>query len=182
MSYFDIFIGLIFLLGAIKGYIKGLIVEIFSFLAFFIGLFISIEMTIPISKAIFEGTAYYQALTVGVFIGLFIVVIILINLFAKIIKKAVDLTFIGFFDNLLGSLAAIFKWAFMISMIIWVMDSVGFSLPQEWTQGSIFYTYVQDLGPIVFNWLADMLPFMKDLIDSLENMGDSKMETYTFLN
>jgi membrane protein required for colicin V production len=182
VSYFDIFLGVIFLLGAVKGYIKGLVVEIFSFLAFFVGLFVSIELTIPISKIIFEGTAYSQVLTVGVFIALFIVVIVIINLAAKILKKALDLTFIGFFDNILGSIAAIFKWAFMVSMVIWVMDSVGFSLPQTWIQGSIFYAHVQGIGPVVFNWLAEMLPFIKDMIDSLENIGDNKIESYTFLN
>lgn len=182
MSYFDIFLGVIFLLGAIKGYIKGLIVEIFSFLAFFIGLFVSIKLTVPIAKVIFEGSDYFQALTVGVFIALFLIVIVVINLAAKIIKKAVDLTFIGFFDNILGSIAAIFKWAFMISMVIWVLDSVGFNLPAEWIEGSIFYAHVEGLGPVVFRWLADLLPFIKDMIDSLEHIGDNKSPSYTFLN
>ncbi len=62
------------------------------------------------------------------------------------------------------------------------MDSVGFSLPQNWIQGSIFYAHVQGIGPVVFNWLAEMLPFIKDMIDSLENIGDNKIESYTFLN
>jgi len=181
VSYFDIFLAVVFLLGAVKGYIKGLIVEIFSFLAFFVGLFISVELTVPISKAIFEGSSYFQIMTVGVFIALFIIIIVLINLGAKIIKKVIDLTFIGFFDNILGSLAAVFKWAFMISMVIWVLDSVGFSLPEAWITGSLFYGYVQDMGPLVFNWLGDLLPFIKDMIDSLENIGDNKLETYTFL-
>ena len=180
MGYLDIFFILIFALGAIKGFSKGLIVELFSFLAFFIGLFAAIKLTIPFSTRFFSETDYFQLVTVGVFIALFLVAIILINLAAKALKKAVDLTFLGLFDNVLGALAAIFKWAFIISVVFWVFDSIGLRLPSEHTEESIAYPFVKNIGPKTFQWLSEMLPFIQDMIDSLKNIGDNQRSVYTF--
>lgn len=181
MNYLDIFFIVILVLGAVKGYLKGFIVEIFSFFAFFIGLFVAIELTIPLSNRFFVDSDYFQLYTVAVFLLLFFLSLILINLAAKAIKKVVDLTLLGIFDNILGSLAAAFKWAFIISVILWVFDSIGLRLPTEQTRGSFFYAYIRDIGPVTFQWLSEMLPFIEDMIDSLKNIGDKHGSVYTFL-
>lgn len=181
MNYLDIFFIVILLLGAVKGYLKGFIVEAFSFLAFFVGLFIAIELTIPISNRFFAGSDYFQLYTVAVFLLLFFLSLLLINLAAKAIKKVIDLTFFGIFDNVLGALAAAFKWAFIISVIFWVFDSIGLRLPSEQTADSFFYPYIKELGPVTFEWLSKVLPFVEDMIDSLKNIGDKDRSVYTFL-
>lgn len=146
--------------------------ELFSFLAFFVGLFMAIELTIPVARRFFASSDHFQVLTVIVFVALFVVVVILINLVAKMIKKAVDLTFMGFFDNLLGALAGIFKWAFILSVFFWVFDSIGLRLPEEHAGDSLLYPLVQALGPGTFRGLSDLLPFINDMIDSLKNIGE----------
>lgn len=181
MNYLDLFFIIIFILGAVKGYLKGLIIELFSFLAFFVGLFVAIELTVPFANRFFQGSDYFQLLTVAVFVALFLVAVVLINLVAKTIKKAVDLTFIGVFDNILGALAAVFKWAFIISVVFWVFDSIGLRLPSTQTEASAIYPIVENIGPKTFQWLSEMLPFMRDMIDSLKNIGDKPRSVYTFL-
>lgn len=181
MSYLDIFLVIILVLGAVKGYLKGFVVEMLSFLAFFVGLFIAIELTIPISNRFFAGSDYFQLYTVAVFLFLFFLSLILINLTARLIKKAVDLTILGIFDNILGSLAAVFKWAFIISVVLWVFDSIGLRLPSEQTADSFFYPYIKDIGPATFQWLSEMLPFIRDMMDSLKSIGDKEQSVYTFL-
>lgn len=160
---------------------KGLIVELFSFLAFFVGLFVAIELTVPLSNRFFQDSGYFQLLTVGVFVALFLGAVVLINLAAKTIKKVVHLTFIGLFDNILGSTASIFKWAFIISVVFWVFDSIGLRLPAEQTETSLIYPAVKNIGPQTFIWLSEMLPFIQDMIDSLKNIGDKQHSVYTFL-
>lgn len=179
MNYLDIFFVAVFVLGAIKGYVKGLIVEVFSFLAFFIGLFMAIELTIPISSLLFRDSGFFQVITVLVFMGLFLVIVVLINLTGRFIKKAVNIVFLGLVDNVLGSIAAIFKWTFILSVMIWVFGSVGFTLPKNLTEGSFCYSYVQFMGPEVFDWLSRVLPFIREMIDSLENIGDRNPSSFT---
>ena len=88
-----------------KGYTRGLIVELFSLVGFFIGLFIAIELTIPVAERFFADSDYFQLFTVLVFAGLFVLTVLAVSLVAKMIKKVLDLTFLGFFDNILGALA-----------------------------------------------------------------------------
>ncbi|MEQ8554214.1 MAG: CvpA family protein [Cyclobacteriaceae bacterium] len=181
MNYLDIFFIVVFILGAIKGYMKGLIIEIFSFLAFFIGLFVAIELTIPVANRFFSSSDYFQIFTVAVFVVLFLAVVLIINLLAKALKKALDLTFLGLFDNILGALAGIFKWAFIISVFFWVFDSIGLRLPNDQADDSLIYPVIRNIGPATFEWLSNMLPFIQDMIDSLKNIGDKHKGVYTFL-
>lgn len=181
MNLLDIFFIIIIILGAVKGYLKGFIVEIFSFLAFFVGLFIAIELTVPIANYFFSGSDFFQLLTVGVFLFLFFIAIVVINIMARAMKKAVDLTFLGILDNVLGAVAAVFKWAFILSVVFWVFDSIGLRLPSAYTEDSIIYPYIQNIGPGIFQWLSEMLPFIRDMIDSLKNIGEKERSVYTFL-
>lgn len=181
MNYLDIFFIVVFILGAIKGYMKGLIIEVFSFLAFFVGLFVSIELTIPVANRFFSSSDYFQIYTIAVFIMLFLAAVLIINLLAKALKKVLDLTFIGLFDNILGALAGVFKWAFIISVFFWVFDSIGLRLPGDQSDDSLIYPIIQNIGPATFEWLSNMLPFIQDMIDSLKNIGDKHKGVYTFL-
>lgn len=160
---------------------KGFVMEIFSFVGFFAGLFAAIKLTVPLSNSFIQDTEYFQLLTVGVFIVLFVIVVLIVGLLGKILKKAIDITFLGFFDNLLGAIASVFKWAFIFSVIIWVFDSIGMRLSPEWQDESLIYPFVEVIGPKTFEWVSKVMPFVKDMIDSLENIGDKSQSIYSFL-
>lgn len=181
MNYLDIFFLVVFVIGAIKGYMRGLIVEIFSFVAFFVGLFVAIELTIPVANQFFSSSDYFQAMSIAVFIVLFLIAVLLINLAAKAVKKVIDLTFLGFFDNVIGALAGAFKWAFIISVFFWVFDSIGIRFPDHLASSSVIYPYIESLGPKTFELIGNMLPFIEDMIDSLKNIGEKGKGVYTFL-
>ncbi|MBV6643145.1 MAG: CvpA family protein [Cyclobacteriaceae bacterium] len=181
MSWLDILFIVVFGIGAIKGYNKGFIIEIFSFIAFFLGLFLAIELTLPLANIYFEGSDHFYLLTVFVFIGVFIGVIFGVNLLARIIKKAVDLTFLGFFDNILGVIASVIKWAFIISVFFWVLDSIGFRLSESQMSDSVIFPWIKDIGPAIFRWVANILPFIRDMMDSMDDIGKKQRELYTFL-
>lgn len=179
MNYLDIFFLVLFGLGAIKGFLKGLIVEVFSFLAFFVGLFLSLELTIPVAENFFGGGDYFQFFTVIVFIGLFLVSVLGVNLLAKILKKALDLTFLGFFDNALGAVIGVFKWAFILSVFFWVFDSIGLRAPGQYTDTSKIYPLIENLGPATFEWISNFLPFVREMLDSLRNIGEKQKSVFT---
>ncbi|WP_258102729.1 CvpA family protein [Marinoscillum sp. MHG1-6] len=181
MEFLDIFFLVVFLFGLIKGYLKGLIVEVFSFIGFFVGLFVAIELTIPVSNHFMGDGQFAQLVSVGVFVMLFILVLLIMNLGAKILKKAIDVTFLGLFDNILGALAGMFKLAFILSVFIWVFDSLGIRLSSEMAGDSFLYPLVEMIGPTVFTWVSEIIPLIKDMMDSLENFGGNSESVYTFL-
>jgi membrane protein required for colicin V production len=181
LSYLDIFFIVIFVIGAIKGYRKGFVVELFSFVGFFAGLFAAIELTIPIAQKFFINSDYFQLLTIAVFVVLFILVLIAITYLGIWLKKVIEVTFLGVFDNVLGALASILKWAFIFSVLIWVFDSIGVSLSKEIQEESMLYPIIEVIGPKGFHFLSQIMPFLKDMIDSLENISDKTKSVYTFL-
>lgn len=182
METLDIILLILLGLGAFKGYSRGFIVEIFSFVAFFIGLFLALELTVPVATGLFGKSDYFEVSAILVFIALFILLSLAIKAGAKALKNIIDMTLFGTLDNLVGAVAGAFKWAFVISIIFWVFDSVGFDLKDRYAQDAIIFPYIVDIGPTVFEWLGQVIPFIRDLIDSLENLPKGKRSLMTFLN
>ena len=150
MGTFDIIL-LIFLgLGAVKGYANGFIVEFLTFIAFFIGLFLALELTVPVSLSLFEGRDYFDVGAVIVFIALFILLSLAIKAGAKALKKVIDMTIFGSIDNLMGAFAGAIKWAFVLSVIFWVLDSVGFEIEERYAANAIIFPYIVGIGPTFF--------------------------------
>lgn len=182
MSTVDIALVILLGFGAVKGYLQGFIVELFSFLAFFIGLFLALELTVPVSVNLFGDSSYFEFAAIFVFIGLFILLSMLIKLGAKGLKKAVDITVFGTLDNLVGAFAGLLKVAFILSIVFWIFESVGTEFVNQYVDESTIFPYIVGIGPKVFGWLAEALPFIDDLIDSMEKMSDSKNTFMTFVD
>lgn len=160
---------------------QGFIVEIFSFIAFFVGLFLALELTVPVSLEFFGDSDYFDFIAILVFIVLFLLLSFGIKLAAKFIKNAIDVTFFGTLDNIAGAIAGIAKWAFIISIVFWIFDSVGFELSDRYGDNSMILPYIVGIGPKVFGWLSEVLPMMKDLIDSMEDLSKKKNDFMTQL-
>lgn len=170
MITLDIVILILVGLGALKGYRRGFVVEIFSFVAFFIGLYLALELTIPVSVGLFGETSYFGIISVVVFIALFILLSLLIKAGAKALKNMIDTTLLGAVDNLAGALAGGIKWAFILSMIFWVFSSVGFDLASRYAPNAIVFPYILHIGPAIFEWLGQVIPMIRDFMDSMQNM------------
>ncbi|MEO9872222.1 CvpA family protein [Ekhidna sp.] len=181
MSTFDLVLIILLGIGTFKGYGRGFIVEIFSFIAFFVGLYLALELTIPVSNELFGGSNYFEIASIFVFIVLFIFLSMAIKVGAKALKNAIDMTLFGSLDNIAGAVIGILKWAFVLSVIFWVFESVGFDLTDRYADETILFPYIVHIAPAVFEWLSYILPFLKDMIDSLENMPKKNNTFMTFL-
>ena len=181
MNIFDIIVLLLLGLGAIKGYQQGFIVEIFSLLAFFLGLFLALKLTIPISRSLFSSGSFFEMGAIITFILLFLLLTITIKVGAKAIKSFVHITFLGILDNLFGALVGSFKFAFIVSIVFWVLDSVGLDIVTEYMDDAIIFPYIVGVGPKIFEWLSTLLPFIRELIDSMESLPNDKNTMLTRL-
>ena len=161
---------------------RGFIVEFFSFIAFFLGILLALELTIPVSKNFFGDSNYFEVIAVGVFAVLFILLTLAVKMGAKFLKGAIDMTIFGTLDNVAGAVAGIFKWAFLVSIIFWVFESVGFDLVESYAHNTLLFSYIGGIVPTFFEWLGYIIPFIQDLIDSMESMPDGKDTYMTILN
>ena len=181
MNTVDIVLLAILGFGAVKGYLNGFIVEIASFFGFFIGLILALQLTIPVTTWLFSGSDYFDFIAVGVFISLFILLTVGIKMGAKLLKKMIDVTIFGTLDNLVGAVTGLLKWGFLVSMLAWVFESVGFSFHSQLTEESSIFPYLAKIGPAIFGWLGNIIPFFQDLIDTLDSIPSSKEEYLTFV-
>lgn len=181
MVLFDIILLVLLGLGALKGFRNGFIVEIFSFFAFFIGLFIALEFTIPVTLSLFGSSSFFDLIAIVVFILLFVLLSFLIRLGARSIKNVVDFTLLGTVDNFFGAVAGIFKSAFIISIIFWVIESVGVDVVDKYSDDTVIFPYIVGIGPTVFEWLSELIPLIRDLIDTMDSLPNQKDSVLTML-
>lgn len=170
MNYVDIFLVVILGLGAVRGYSKGLIIELFSFIAFFVGLFVAIKFSGPVATVFFGGSDFYGLAVIGVFVLLFITLSVAINLVAKLIKKGVNLIFLGWFDNLLGAVLGILKWGFLVSILIMILNAINLTLPEADLESSRIFPLVEPIGLMAFRMMESIFPSIKEFMDSIRGI------------
>ena len=82
----------------------------------------------------------------------------------------IDLTILGSVDNLLGAMLGVFKWAFLLSLMLWLFNQVNIRVPDDLTEGSILFDKIEGLAPMVGNLIAAILPFTEDLFESVTEL------------
>ena len=168
MNYLDIFLIFILAFSAYKGYQKGLLVALFSLLAFFLGLFMAIKFTAPISVKFFSDSAYFEWIAIAIFIAIFALLILGIHLLSKALKTILDFTPLGILDNILGAALNIFKIAFVLSILFWVIDSLGIDFSNEYIDNSIILSYIILFAPKSFEAIGSFIPYFKDIFDMFD--------------
>lgn len=169
MSTFDYFLLIPILFGAFMGYRKGLLLELVSLLALVLAILGGLKFlnaALPIVRD-FVGDVG-GVLPYLTFIVVFIAIILIVYLTGFILKKIIDFTPFGFFDNFLGAVLGAIKWCFAISLLLYVSDMAGISITDKTASESIVYPVVLKATPYALNILGYVLPFVKTLVESLK--------------
>ncbi|MDH5379616.1 MAG: CvpA family protein [Cyclobacteriaceae bacterium] len=171
MKTIDIVLLIILLFGAYRGYRKGFLMEIIAIAALILGIIggfrlLHVGMEFLDERFDINGTI----LPYVAFLLIFIAIIILVNLLGKSLKTLIDLTLLGSFDNLAGSLIGILKWAFGISVIFWISGSFNLAFPQETTEGAFIYPLIESFAPTVINGLGYIFPFLEGFVNSVREI------------
>ncbi|MDN5201554.1 CvpA family protein [Fulvivirgaceae bacterium BMA10] len=171
MGTLDIIFLVVLGFGAYRGYKKGLLLELIGFLALVIaivGAFKLLHVGIAFLENHFNG--FSHILPFIAFILLFVGIIILINILGRAIKKILDLTLLGSVDNLFGAILGILKWSFGVSLFLWLITKAGFGLPEHLTENTFLYPIIEPIGPQVIDFVASIVPYSEELIDSIKEM------------
>ncbi len=174
MNYIDITIVILLLISAIRGLVKGFIYEIASLIALLAGVwgaikFSGITKTFIIEKLTFNS----QHIDIIAFIVTFIGIIILIHFIGKAIEKAVEAVALGIVNRLFGMLFAVFKAAFILGIVIIVIERVdpeSSIIPQEDIKQSKLYTPLQNITTSTFPFLLELY---NEIVDEPEKKGRS---------
>lgn len=167
MSKADIFLLIFFLIGAYTGYKNGFLMSLFSILAIVLGVLggfklmgwamIYLQDEFHADKAVLPYIA---------FVVVFILIVLVVTLIGRMFRDSIDKTFLGSMDKAMGACLGLFKTAFMISVIIWITDSLKFTPPEEWISESWLYPFTASIAPKVSSWVGSFIPFFKEIFQS----------------
>lgn len=168
MKVIDIIILVILVLGAFRGFQKGLLLEIVGLFGFFLGIIGGFQFT-PFVAELIDGwfTTVPGLVPIISFIIVFVVIVLAVNLIGMVLKKTIDLTLLGAFDDLAGALAGIVKWGLALSFLLWLLSFFGFQLADQYIEGALLYPFIVGLAPWMIDTISIVLPFVKEFFDSL---------------
>ena len=78
-------------------------------------------------------------------------------------KHSIDKSFLGTVDQVMGGVLGAFKTLFMLSIVIWIMDSFKFIPKTAWTEGSWLYPFTALLAPRTADWIGGFIPVFKEI-------------------
>jgi len=167
----DIILLIPLLFGGYLGYKKGLVLEFVGILALIIAIIGSLKL---LNEGIRFLSGYFpdysNILPFITFIGLFVIILIGISLLGRFLKKMIDLTILGSVDNILGAILGVFKWAFLISVLLWIFNQINIRVPADLTEDSYIYEKVAGLAPMVGDFVSSIFPFTEDLFESVSEI------------
>jgi membrane protein required for colicin V production len=164
LSKIDIALALIVLFGAYRGYKDGFLMGLISLVAVILGVFLGFKlMDVGMDFLHEHFNADDKMLPYISFFVVFIIVVVLVTLLGKSIRNSIDKTFLGRVDEYMGLLLGAFKTIFMLSIVLWIADSLKYKFKPDWTEGSWLYPFTAKLAPDLAGWIAQFLPFFREI-------------------
>ena len=164
MSKVDIALSLILAVGAYLGYKRGFLMELFYLVAIVLGIFVGFKlMGWGMDFLQREFNADKSFLPYLSFIIIFVLVLLLVIFLGQRIKNSVDQTFLGKVDSIAGAAIGLLKFAFCISILIWIVESLKIKIPENWIAGSHLYPIVAKVASYFSGFLGKFIPFFKEI-------------------
>jgi len=168
LKVIDFIIVFVLILGAFRGFQKGFVLEVIGIIGFILGIVAGLYFTPYLSDLLSGLFEQFPGLArIICFIIIFILVVVAINLVGMVVKKTIDLTPLGTFDDMAGALVGILLWAITLSFLLWFVGFFGIELGAEYTGGSLIYPFIANLAPAVVETVSTAMPFVKEFFDSL---------------
>ena len=151
MNLLDIILIVPFIWFAYRGFQKGLVIELASLVALILGIWAAIYFSFFAADFLSDnfdiGPRY---LPVIAFIITFIVVVMGVYLIGRIIEKFIDILALGLLNKLAGLAFGLVKAAFLLSIIILVINSFDANqsiITPKLRDGSFLYKPVERFAP-----------------------------------
>ncbi|OJV21577.1 MAG: hypothetical protein BGO30_02430 [Bacteroidetes bacterium 41-46] len=160
----DIIILVCLIPALFAGFMKGLVRQVAAVLALILGVWAGYHFSDFVSSKLISWIDTDQnILNIISFAAIFIVVLILVNLAGRAAEGIVKMVLLGWLDKLAGVIFALVKYAFVFSIIVYLLESLDEILeflPRETLDNSVLYGYLSKIAPAIF-------PYLKNLVSHL---------------
>jgi membrane protein required for colicin V production len=167
LSIVDIVLLLLFVPAVIAGIRKGFIRQIAGLIALILGIWAGYHFSAFLSgKLNIWLDSISSFVNILSFAIIFAGVLIIVSIIGQFVAGIVKLALLGWLDKVLGILFAIIKTAFILSIVIYLLNSFDLLwsfLPKKSLDDSILYSLLQEIAPRLF-------PYLKGLQDIAFNI------------
>lgn len=164
MSYIDIALVIVVILGAVKGYREGFLMELFSLLGIILGILGGFKLMglalIYLSDHFNVDEKVLPYIAFGI---VFIAILLIVTLIGRSLKLYIDKSFLGKVDQAAGAFLGLFKTAFLLSVALWLLDSFHVGFPENWSADSVVLPKIAAIAPAVATWVGAFFPSFKDI-------------------
>ena len=136
-----------------RGFQKGFIIELSSLVALILGIYFAINFSYFASDFLARnfnvGDKY---LSIIAFVFTFMVIVFVVFMIGKILEKFIDIILLGFVNKLAGAAFGIIKAIFLISVILWIINSFDYSksiIKENTKQKSMLYKPIENFAPMI---------------------------------
>ena len=166
MSGLDIGLIILSIFGAYKGYRQGFLMELFSLAGIVLGILGGFKLMglalvllsdwIDIDKKILPYVA---------FAIVFLLIVIVVNLVGRMLRASIDKSFLGRIDEAAGGILGLLKTAFLLSVGLWLIDSLHVTFIDEWMKESKVAPLIAGIAPVVTSWVSEFIPAFHDIFE-----------------
>ena len=176
MNYIDLILGILLILGAIRGFVRGFIAEFAGLAALILGVWGAIHFSYLTSGFIIDNFNYHpEHLGLISFFITFLIIVILVHMIGKAVENILSAVALGFLNKLAGILFGVIKTALILSVLLLIFDRLDEDaaiIPQNAKEESQMYEPVKDLVP-------SLLPFLDFWdIDNHQDKNNNQKEDH----
>ena len=179
MNLLDVIATIIILYGAYKGYKKGFFISLMGFISLYFSLIIGIKyhyiliLLIEKTPIKLDGNAL---IVISIIISFLLSFIIILKL-SKFLKYILDLTLIGFLDDLGGALLGSLICGFILSFVFNILDWMNIELLSYQINNSILYPKIKEIQPILTEYILLAINISPEFWDLIKNVEENKSFT-----
>lgn len=166
----DILFILFIAAGFYWGYQKGIIYSVFSLAAYFIGIVGALKFSYIAVK--FLHTALNlgpKALAIVAFLLMFLLILLLVRVVAWVLEQILKTFSLNIANQLLGGVLFSLIAVYLMSVLVWFLNRWGV-FPDHQRITSHVYPYIHDLGPMVVEYSAKVVPMFKSAFDDIDQL------------
>jgi membrane protein required for colicin V production len=157
MNYFDAIFAITFIWSIYRGLTKGFVIMVATLAALLLGIWGAVHFSSITSELLYRHlNLQTQYLSLISFALTFVLIVIAVHLLARAIDKLLKAVALGWVNRLAGMLFGILKTAFIISIILVLINNIDKRvpfIPEEHKQGSLLYEPLSKLAPAIFPFL-----------------------------
>ena len=179
MNLLDIIATLIILYGAFKGYKKGFFISLMGFMSLYISLIIGIKyhhILILLIQKIPINLEDNALIVVSIIVSFLFSFLIILQL-SKLLKYILDLTLIGFLDDLGGAFLGSLICGFILSFLFNIIDWLNVKILSDQINNSILYPIIKEIQPILTKYILLAINISPEFWDLIKNIEENKSFT-----